>query len=71
MIHLFCKPELLTCGHVHNVIVVPYVKVLDVHALDWPVLLVVVSVVADVEGVVVLKEAASCAICVVCAIFVV
>ena len=38
-IHLVCKPELSTCRHVHNVPVVPYMKLLDVHALDLPVLL--------------------------------
>ena len=33
-IHLVCRPELLTCGHVHSVLVVPYEKYLDVHVLD-------------------------------------
>ena len=56
MIHLVCKPELSTCGHVHNVPVVPYMKYLDVH-----VVIVIVPVVA-VEGVVVLKEVTSCTI---------
>ena len=38
-IHLVCRPELSTCGHVHSVPVVPYMKYLDIHVLDWPVLL--------------------------------
>ena len=31
VLHLVYKPELLTCGHVHNVPVVSYMEYLDVH----------------------------------------
>ena len=38
-IHLVCRPELLTCGHVHSVLEVHSVKYFHVHVLDRPVLL--------------------------------